>query len=80
MTTGTKDDAEPTEGQDAAYAAERGQIESSMRDFAESASALAAASLRMQLMMLEQTREMFSAFSAMEAAANARGETKDRPE
>ena len=77
MTTEAEDRAEAARGQADSYAAERGHIESSMRDFAESASALAAASIRMQLMMLEQTREMFSAFSAMEAAANARDETKD---
>jgi len=77
MTTDAEDDAEPTGRQDDSYSAERGQIEASMREFAESASALAAASIRMQLMMLEQTREMFSAFSAMEAAANARDEASD---
>jgi len=77
MTTGDDDQADQARGQANSNAAERGQIEVNMRDFAESASALAAASIRMQLMMLEQTREMFSAFSAMEAAANARDETKD---
>jgi hypothetical protein len=77
MTTEANDDTESTRRQDDSFAAERGQIESSMREFAEGASALAAASIRMQMMMLEQTREMFSAFSAMEAAVNARDETKD---
>lgn len=77
MTASAEDDRDPTHRQEQSFDAERGQFESSLRDFAEGASALAAASIRMQMMMLEQTREMFGAFSAMEAAARTRDDTKD---
>ena len=47
-----------------------------MREFAESATALSAASLRLQMMMLEQVREMLGDFSAAFGDANAQ-ESKD---
>ena len=55
---------------------EREAFERSMRDFAEGATALAAASLRLQMMMLEQMREMAGDFSDALGEAMAR-ESKD---
>ena len=55
---------------------EREVIDRSMRDFAEGATALAAASLRLQMMMLEQMREMLGDLSAM-AERTMRDESKD---
>lgn len=60
-----------------ASGADRELFESSMREFAESATALAAASIRMQMMMLEQTREMIGAFDAMRAGGEARDEANN---
>lgn len=51
---------------------DRAAIETSIRDFAEGASAMAAAAIRIQMMMLEQTREMLGEFDAMMGKAAMR--------
>lgn len=49
----------------------------SIRDFAEGATALTAASLRLQMMMLEQMREMLGDLSAMTTDAMNRESDDD---
>ncbi len=67
----------PGEGEDGASPrAEREAFERSMLDFAEGATALTAASLRLQMMMLEQVREMLGDFSEAAGEAMAR-QTED---
>lgn len=57
---------QPDDAPNATSAApDREALQASMRDFAESASAVAAASLRLQMMMLEQAREMIDDLSGL---------------
>lgn len=68
--------SEPKDEAGSVHAAERETFDRSMRDFAEGATALAAASLRLQMVMLEEMREMLGDMSAM-AGRTMRDEGKD---
>ena len=59
-------------------AADRDEMHATMLEFAESAPAMAAASIRMQMMMLEQTRAMLGDFTEMMTEASAAMERTDR--
>lgn len=63
---------------DASAALERELLDRSMRDFAEGATALTAASLRLQMLILEQMREMLGDLSGMIDDAVKSGSGDDR--
>lgn len=62
---GTEGASPPAGEADASADLEREMLDRSMRDFAEGATALTAASLRLQVIMLEQMREMLGDLSSM---------------
>jgi len=59
-----------------ADAAAEAAFRESMQQFAEGATALTAASIRMQMMMLEQAREMMDDFAELFGGAAAGGDTE----
>ncbi|MDT8343893.1 MAG: hypothetical protein RQ752_05635 [Thermohalobaculum sp.] len=62
---GQPDDAPKAAPKATPAAPDREALQASMREFAESAGAVAAASLRLQMMMLEQAREMMDDVSGL---------------